>query len=181
MKNFINSKLIKCLAFSLLAGMNLSGSWLPYRVGILTDDYGIVTEADLDEEEAKVTIAEPFPLSSALNYWFCIEPQEYFVQCKSEGMMEPEGFEIGSSTFWVHANGKVFNFWTRRNFDLESCEERIMDWSNLMRNEVVCFSGSYIEEDESGTHWIIDRMKTYTGEWSWFGRPGETEDDSKEK
>ena len=42
--------------------------------------------------------------------------------------------------------------------------------SLVERQSVVCISGGYLGKDDEGMNWVIDRVKTTTGEWSWFER-----------
>ena len=88
--------------------------------------------------------------------------------------MEPEGIDLGANTFWIKANRKLYDFGTRRNRDIESCQDMVLDIRRIMENEpVVCIYASYIKSNEQGSEWIIDRVKTRKGEWSYFARPGE--------
>ena len=174
---------MRVLIFGLILALpSLSMAW-PHRLGLITDDYGIVSDQDLDEEEYKVD-ATPFPPSemSPFQYWQCLPTSDVFMKCDDLGFTAPEfgGAEVGESVLNFRTNGEVFNFFTRRNNSLKSCEDMIDEWRSVMAGEdVVCISASY-QGTEAGTlrdstfvnksEWEIDRMKSRHGEWSWFKR-----------
>ncbi len=141
------------------------------RPGLLTESYGIVTKSDLDEEERKAT-PEPFPPKlPSFNYWQCLKSEGYFLGCENEGLAAGEDWEIGSATFWIKANGKTYDFGTRRNWDIGFCESMITKILRIIKYEpIVCVSASYLGGDAKGSRWVVERVKTKKGEWSWFGR-----------
>ena len=137
------------------------------RVGLLTDDYGIVTKEDLDEEEKKATPLPFSPESISFQYWQCLKPDSYYLHCSNTGKMLGEGWDIGSAEYWVKSDGKKYNFGTRRNWSIDFCKEMVTTIQRIMKNEsVVCISALYLDEDKEGSNWIIDRVKTKKGEWS---------------
>lgn len=170
---------------SVLFLMNTSGVPIQ-RVGLLTDDYGIVTGSDLDEEENKCgTYIDPFPPPSDFTnhctvYWQCLPIHDVFMNCND--LTDAGDFEqTGEADFWIRDNNQVHHYITRRNFDMESCWGWIDEWISVMWNEeIVCLSGDFVgTEEEINSHtgkkeihnyWIIDRMKSRHAEWSYFVR-----------
>ena len=147
-------------------------SWPPRYQGLLTDDYGIVTLADLDEDGQQ----DPwtgFTGDDVDHYWQCLEPKDYFFDCENLGKAEPEGWDIGELTFWIQANGQFHHFYARHNWSIEYCQDLKTDILWLLKDEtVVCISGTYIDTDQNGINWILDRVKTRKGSWSWFEQAG---------
>lgn len=170
------------LAVILLSAICVSFQWPPTRIGLLTDDYGIVTDQDLDEEE-RVAFPEPFPPKvGSFQYWMCLPTYDIFMKCNDTGPSdhEEEG-QIGDHTFRLRTGNQIFNFYTRHNGPLDACEEMVSDWRDvIIGEEIVCISASYVgtnldpaNEERSNilnSDWVIDRMKSRHGEWSWFVR-----------
>jgi hypothetical protein len=142
------------------------------HTNLVSEGVGILTKAELDEEENKAG-SLPFPPNDSgqnFNYWQCLRPEGYFLGCENEGKPTGENWEIGSVTFWIKANGKKYDFGTRRNWDIGACRDMISEILKIMETQpIVCVSASYGKNQE-GEYWIIDRVKTKKGEWSWFGR-----------
>ena len=168
------------LGIVLMGCLNSSFKSLP-RVGLLTDDFGIVTGADLDQEESRCTGTEPFPPKTNLcfQYWQCLSTENIYIDCENIGNVG-DFQHAGLATFWIQDNENIHHYFTRRNFDIDTCRDWKDAWKNIVEGETtVCLSGNFIEmsrEDEpgspTGTHyyWIIDRMKSPHGEWSYFLR-----------
>lgn len=163
--------------YILVFALNLSWGEVR-RVGILTDNFDIVTQADLDEEEKKCgTYIAPFPPSPDLTetcavYWQCLSTREILLNCEED---EP------IPDFWIRDGNNIHHYLTRRNFGMNACLEWLDEWKEVMRGEdAICLSGDFIGmEDEQNpktssveTHyyWIIDRMKSHHSEWSYFYR-----------
>jgi hypothetical protein len=144
-----------------------------YRPGLLSKDYGIVTKADLDEEEAETT-PEKFPPSdfSPFHFWQCLPSKNYFIDCKDQGPSdEDKSDHIGEPTFLLMVGDQVFNFYTRRNYGMDQCTTMTNAWRAILKaDSVVCISAAYIETDGHDSFWEIDRIKSHNGEWSWFNR-----------
>jgi hypothetical protein len=174
------------LAFGVmfLGSLNLSFGQ-PRRLGLLTDSFGIVTATELDEEEARCSeVSQPFPNESlCFQYWQCLPTREVHISCENLGPSN-EYENIGEAKFWIRDRDQVHHYLTRRNFSLDDCEEWMKEWRDVIRGEdVVCLSGLFAGSDkgESGaesqdnihSYWIIDRMKSYHSEWSYFSREKE--------
>src|SRR3989338_951279 len=112
---------------------------------ILTHHYGIVTQADLDEEAQKCPDVAPFPVeeTSCFNYWQCLPTEEIFLDCEDIG---DSGYSehTGQIVFWIKDGDNIHHYLTRRNFDMESCYEWMAEWQSVMAGEdIVCISGNY--------------------------------------
>lgn len=137
----------------LIFALNLSWSEVR-RVGILTDDCDIVTQADLDEEERKcATYIAPFPPSPDLMktcaiYWQCLPTRDIFLNCDKFNTYTEEN--LGFADFWIRDGKNIHHYLTRRNFEIDACVEWLDEWRKVMRGEdVICLSGDFIEmEDE---------------------------------
>lgn len=159
------------------------------RFGLLTDDYGLVTSEDLDEEE-RDNQCYPFepvysqmetPDDNCHNYWQCLSTSEVFMECE-DGGDNGDFTHVGSANFWVRDKNITHHYVTRRNFSLETCHKWMAEWKEVIRGEeAVCFSGYFLSKsdhpeegtsDPQGTqyYWIIDRMKSKHAEWSYFAR-----------
>ncbi len=142
-------------------------------IGLLTDDYGIVTKEDLDEELVR---ANPSPFntndSSIFQYWMCYKPENYQITCEATGMVAPEYGKVGAFEFSVTAEGKTHVFGTRRNQNLGVCKKLEATIKKIFKeNDVVCINASFLEkESETQYSWILDQVKAKKGEWSWFGK-----------
>lgn len=164
----------RSIAGIILGLASLSAYSPPRYAGLLTDDYGILSLADFDED-GQLEPARGFPEEGFVHYWLCLEPEHYFLNCEATGRMEPEGIDLGASTFWIHSRGHLYDLGTRRNRDIGACEDMTSDIKKLMTDEpVVCLYASYLDSTDEKSDWIIDRVKTRKGQWSWFARPEET-------
>lgn len=161
------------------------------RVGLLTEDYGIVTDTDLDEEEQRLAISETsFPPQKTISfrYWQCLPTDDVFMDCNDLGDLGGAGDfkHTGQQDFWIRDGYNVHHYYMRRNFSLEKCWDSIKEWQDVMWGEnIVCISGEYIDMEEIDLgqdftekhyHWIIDRMKSYHEEWSYFLRGKDLEE-----
>ena len=154
--------------------LNLSAYSKPRHAALLTDDYGIITLADFEFPE-QLSPESHFPDNEFENYWQCLKPEKYLLDCENIGPLYPgDEDEFAQSTFWIQAGGKIYDFGTRRNWDMEFCKNMVSDISKIITNEpVVCVYASYVGSTTKGSDWIIDRVKTTNGEWSWFGKSDE--------
>ncbi len=103
-----------------------------------------------------------------------------FLDCEDTGSIGD--FEhTGQPAFWIDDGKITHHYLTRRNFDMEACQQWLGEWRAVMGQEaVVCFSGEFVQASDSDSHpssppgvqyyWIIDRMKSHAGEWSYFFR-----------
>lgn len=79
-------------AFLFLFIPSLSFSEL-HRPGLLTDDYGIVTNQDLDEDEADCTeIKDLAHENGCMPYWQCLSTQDVKLMCEARGPEPSDDF-----------------------------------------------------------------------------------------
>ena len=183
------NKFLNTIAYLLLLIFNTSFS-TPESIVMITDTYNIVSPEDIQEEEEKCFDPQPFPpreFGGCQNYWQCLPTQEVFMSCEDIGDIGDYN-HTGQIDFWIKDGNNIHHYLTRRNFDIESCFDWIDEWKAVMSNEdIVCLSGDFIDTDNNdaqsssplGTHhyWIIDRMKSRHGEWSYFLRGKELEEE----
>lgn len=149
----------------------------PPRPGILTDDFGIVTQEDIDQENAVVRIPIPFKVPTVFPYWRCLRPEEIEMDCEGTGTEEPPGNLIAAPRLTIIENGEKYEYHTRRPWGVDACEETLSSWRNVIGSETVfCVSATVDEVNESPvaapwdkvTYGEINRMKSYSGQWSYF-------------
>lgn len=156
--------------------LNLSMSF-NINYGILTDDYGIVTEEDLRKE---AEIAEPQPIMenfSPFMVWQCLPLIQVSTAC------DPTGDEIVSNSpgmqplLTIFDGHSLFEFSTRRPCEENACNAMINRWKYLFEGEeVACISASYDQDYPVSNKnpwtrystWTINRIKSKKGNWSYF-------------
>lgn len=141
----------------------------PLRPGMLTDDFGIVTQEDIDQKTAVVRIPIPFKVPTVFPYWRCLRPEQIEMDCEETGAEEPPGNRIAAPRLIIIENGEKYEYYTRRPWGVDACEETLSSWRNVIGSEVVfCISATVDEVSESVTYGEINRMKSYSGKWSYF-------------
>lgn len=151
-----------------------SSQLFTFPMGILTDDYGIVTNEDI-EENAKW--GSPIDGNGDIDHvWFCIRIDAIESDCEEMYYTEDLG-EIGySDSLRIVSDGDLYEFQTRRTHGHDVCAGYKKTWEELMPlSEVACFSAYYVNEDNPNecdfrkcTNWIIDKVKSKEGSWSYF-------------
>lgn len=162
----------KMVAFLCLFTPTLSLSQI-HRPGLLTDDYGIVTGKDLDEYEGQCTEVEPFPPHfGCMMYWQCLSTENVTIICKRLGPDNSDlSGEYGDFTLLIKDRGETHEYTGRHNNDMAYCQSTKKAMLKVMTHEkIVCISGEFVHKDGQTSGWIIDRMKSRHGEWSWFER-----------
>jgi len=157
------------------------------RPSLLTADHGIVTEADLEEEETRcshLAVRSQAQLS-CLHYWQCLPTHDVHLACEDAGWAVEHG-AMGWVDFRIRTGNDVHHYYTRRNFSMDTCRDWLEEWRRIIdAEEIVCLSGDLLsigasEDRPSGPpgmhhYWIIDRMKSHRGDWSYFHRGPEPE------
>lgn len=152
------------------------------RPGMLTDDFGIVTEQDVEREAASIRLPDSNQVLTVFPYWRCLRPEQVEMSCEDMNTEEPLGNPIAAPRLSLVENGEKYEYYTRRPWGLDACEETLLEWRKTITSEaVVCISASVDEVDESSTAapWRritfgeINRMKSHSGEWSYFTDDGE--------
>jgi hypothetical protein len=154
----------------------------PLRPGLLTDDFGIVTQQDIEKEMAVIRLPAFFQVPTVFPYWRCLEPEQVDMSCENMHTEEPQGNPIAAPRLSLVENGEKYEYYTGRPWGLDACEHTLLEWRRIIGSEaVVCISASVDEVDKSPTAapWRritfgeINRMKSHSGEWSYFVDDGE--------
>jgi hypothetical protein len=154
----------------------------PLRPGLLTDDFGIVTEQDMEREVAIIRLPAFVQVPTVFPYWRCLRPEQVEMSCEDMNVEEPRGNPIAAPHLSLVENGERYEYYTRRPWGFDACEETLSEWRNTLGSEaVVCISATVDEVDESPTaapwrritYGEINRMKGHAGKWSYFVDDGE--------
>jgi hypothetical protein len=176
------TRFLLSLTFTLPIFLLNSSFSKPLRPGLLTDDFGIVTEQDVEKEAAIIRLPAFVQIPTVFPYWRCLRPEQVEMSCEDMNAEEPRGNPIAAPRVGFLENGEKYEFYTRRAWGLDACEETLLEWQKTIGSEaVVCISASIDEVDESSTAapWRritfgeINRMKSHSGEWSYFVDNGE--------
>ena len=145
-----------------------------HRPGLLTADYGIVTNQDLDEEEAGCTEVKDFAhQNGCLAYWQCLPTKAAKVTCNDLGPDDSPSVKdhIGELSFILVDKNEIHDFSLRHNFGMSDCKALKHSILNVMKYQtIVCVLGLYAEKENNTSYWIIDRVKSKRGESAWFHR-----------
>ncbi len=160
------------VVFSLMAVFFFSDSAsarLPIA-GLLTEDFGILKLSDFDEE-GQFSNTSHFPNDGFEHHWLCLKPEKTLLKCERALWDESFKWFYGTMIFEVRAGGKNYEFGTRRNWSMNFCRETVSEIRAVMKGQkAVCFFANFISEKGNSSEWIIDRVKSKRGAWSWFAR-----------
>jgi hypothetical protein len=154
----------------------------PLRPGLLTDDFGIVTQEDVEKEAAVIRLPEFVQVPTVYPYWRCLWPEQVEMSCEEMNTEEPRGNPIAAPRLSIVENGEKYEYYTRRPWGRDACEETLLEWRKIVDSEaVVCISASIDEVDDSvsASPWRkvtfgeISRMKSREGKWSYFVDEGD--------
>lgn len=154
-----------------------------YPYGLLTDDYGILTENDL----AIYTLnsnSEPFSdkqNSGAYNYWQCFPRDHVSISFEdmgysSENIGWKDTLAEMKITVWIKP-GVFHEYEMRRTWAVTDSLKDFTHWHHLMKGEkYVCLAGHFVSREhhiEKGVKtevygWIFDKIKTKKGCASYF-------------
>lgn len=155
-----------------------------YLGGLLTGDYGIVTEQDL-ASEASVGNPRPFdPKESSHGYfrWQCFPVKAVKLKVRTwraDDSMGPSNVIVTMCDLetWVEHDGKLEIYIGRRAKEVSYCREYMANWKRLTRGEkMVCLSGDYggiYPPERRDTPlpyqlWTWDQIKSKKGCYSYF-------------
>lgn len=105
------------------------------------------------------------------------------MSCEDMNTEEPRGNPIAAPRLSLVENGEKYEYYTRRPWGADACEETLLGWQKTIGSEaVVCISASIDEVDQtpSASPWSritfgeINRMKSHAGEWSYFADDGDS-------
>jgi len=99
------------------------------------------------------------------------------MECEPTGAEDPAGNVIAAPRLIIIEDEEKYEYYTRRPWGLDACEETLSLWREVIGSEkVVCVSATVDEVNESPkavplrriTHGEINRLKSRIGEWSYF-------------
>jgi len=145
----------------------------PY--GLLTDDYGVLNEADLlyETKRAKVT---PYKLEdnhSAYQRWQCFATKKIkflYDIWRDDYTDFGRGATLCDYSFEVNDDAGVHHFYiARRAKEVEDCRELFREWKKLKKNsKYVCILGEPASYEDKEKGWIWGKTKTKHGCMSYF-------------
>jgi hypothetical protein len=147
------------------------------RDGILTDSYGLVTKKDIQDnlDEADPIDSEGKPML----VWQCVHVDHLRTHCFSAGYSDNIGAEAFHAGITVTSGRKKYEFMTRGVGDWPDCVDYRNAWIRLIRGQIACFSGYFNSEEPSDerrfdtiSYWVLDKIKSKKGKWSYFANPG---------
>jgi len=165
--------------------------WVPYNIyaiddslkkkypySVLTNDYGILNEKDLNDD-----FKPPIPFSpkniSGYIYWQCYPRDNVTITLKDIGYSSQNiSDNDGELTITVYRkSGILHKYSMRRNWPVMGVEKKFNRWMKLMKNEkYVCLAGSSAIREDKIMHgqkqqvyfWTFEKIKTKKGCDSYF-------------
>lgn len=147
-----------------------------YPYTVLTNDYGILNEEDLDSYHDGVKPPPFFPKKGyGYIYWQCFPRDKISIILKDMGYSSEDiGWTENYSDLIItvsNIKGLDHEYSMRKVLPTSGYEERFNLWLKLMKNEkYVCLAGSLIDHDNDKklSSWVFERMKTPKGHDSYF-------------
>ncbi len=148
----------------------------PYQ--LLTNDYGILNEANLKKYTDGI-VPQSFDRDiTGFDYWQCF-PTKNVTVWYDKGVYDPYDKVVRSDP---HISVKMMPMTTleyepRRNFSVDYAKEKVSTWKRLIKNEkYVCIGGAFAgahKKIKNGTEiteqgWIFENLKTKKGCDSYF-------------
>lgn len=144
-----------------------------YPHGLLTDDYGVLTEDDLWINTV-IGIPSPFSdTSTGYQYWQCFKHSHIKLRCIDLGV-DDDNVLLGDFEISVDTGKVLHEYGGRRGYDIQVCKDRLKVWQTLINGQyAVCFSGYAVSSQapRNGRRtqtWIFGRLKTKAGCSSYF-------------
>jgi hypothetical protein len=146
-----------------------------YPNTILTDDYGILNEIDLDSHLDGVKHPPKFSkISKVFIYWQCFPRDSLRVTLQDLGSsledddesdIKYNGENEASLTISVfNKNHTVHKYVVWGRLPITLAESKFNQYLKLMQNEpYVCLAGSYTENQSGINEWAFMKMKTHKG------------------
>jgi len=146
----------------------------PYQC--LTDDYGILNEADLSHYIRGIKPRKFSTHNAGLVYWQCFPSAAVSVYLRDFGYTAEEwGPDENVSDIEIIVklkNGITHEYGMRRPHGINEFKRRVQQWNELKRGQqYVCLSGSFVNrvnkiiegEEREINGWIFDRIKSKKG------------------
>jgi hypothetical protein len=145
-----------------------------YPYSVLTDDYGILNEEDLDTLKFGVKPPTLLPKEGhSFLYWQCFPRDRISISLKDMGYTSEDiGGEENYSVLKIMISDEssgYHEYTMRRVWPTSTYEHRFNLWLKLMKNEkYVCLLGDFVNREEKikgvvSQHWIFEKIKTKKG------------------
>ena len=144
-----------------------------YPYALLTQDYGVLTAADLAMNSCG---ADPVPFSNrnlAYPYWKCFEVSKTKIECDNSGYISRSKEEAALLTITIQDPDGEHFYLPRKAMGLNNCQWFQRRWKSAIQGEKhVCISATFtdfvIENGHSTSLWIFDKFKTKKSCTSYF-------------
>ncbi len=143
-----------------------------YPHGLLTDDYGILQEIDLEADAKDVVQTYPYNIHafrSAYRRWQCFPVQDVSFSVETWKDNDPMGAHdiiVDLCLFSIEIkNSRPTHFYSgRRAYRLSYCNELKKTWNKLTSEEkYVCLNGEPGSLIHSEKSWTWNKFKTFKG------------------
>lgn len=136
-----------------------------YPLGILSDDYGILTENDVKfyADENPTPLEKP---AGSHCFWICVEKKDIDIKCRDFGydaQLAPE--HNGEIEIHLEYEKVKHSYSWGRGIDIDSCNGFVNDWKKSVQSAPhVCIGGYPInrskqEIENNEQSWIFDKIK----------------------
>lgn len=143
------------------------------RSGILTDDFGIVTEEDL-RHNAQRAYPENSETGEPNLVWQCLPLQNATLYCDDISYNDEENRYECFLNVRVAVGEMLYEFSPGHIVDYDDFVEMEQEIHSILDGEeVACFSAFYNKEEDPqspfqhSTLWFLERIKSRKGEWSY--------------
>ena len=160
---------ISCATATFVESKHIRDLRSEFPIGLLTDDYGLLTRDDLTINDCNATAVLFSENSTSYSYWQCFKSENSKLFCEGSGYDEEEKTQLTMMVLSGILNGDLHEYITTRAIPLAACKEFVKDWNRLLQGERhVCISGSFTHrtQEPSGRWkwlWTFDRFKTRKG------------------
>ena len=167
------------MLFSVLANALSSDLKQKYPYTVLTNDYGILNETDLNGDLDIVFPAKKFPNGRLFSlYWQCFPRNDVRISLRDIGYSSYDIDDNDSElTIEAYTKSATHQYGMRRNWPVMSNEDRFNQYQKLMRGQkYICLQGTYFfykdvitnEKKERVYFWTFEKMKSMKGCESYF-------------
>ena len=153
-----------------------------YPYSVLTNDYEILNEVDLDSYKDGVKPPPSLPKEGfGYIYWQCFPRDHVSINLEDMGYSSEDigrDENYGDLKITVFSKSGVFHeYVTRKMWPISSYEEKFNLWIKLMKGEkYVCLAGSFIYREDRVVRgqeqqiysWVFEKIKTKKGCDSYF-------------
>ena len=143
-------------------------SKFPY--GLLTDDFGILTNDDLAINDCLATPTPVAVRSHAYSYWQCFESKKISFSCDSSGIPDKYEGVMGLVVAGITTDPIRHNYIESRLWPIKDCKRFVKDAAKILKGtRYACISGSVIGNEftsipeKETMSWTFERIKTKKG------------------